>query len=68
MCLVLVIIVCKEIFINVGKALYKFLNCYYLIIINGQSVERGANNAKVVCSRLIRTRLHLSFGLLSLFK
>ena len=34
----------------------------------GQSVERGSNNGKVLCSRLIRTRFHFLFGLLSLFK
>ena len=33
-----------------------------------QSVERGANNGKVLCSRLIRTRFDFLFGLLSLFK
>ena len=33
-----------------------------------QLVERGANNLKVLCSRLIRTRFHFLFGLLSLFK
>ena len=33
-----------------------------------QSVELGANNDKVVCLRLIRTRLHFLFGLVSLFK
>ena len=33
-----------------------------------QWVERGANNGKVVCSRLIRTRFHFLFGLVSLFK
>ena len=32
-----------------------------------QSVERGANNGKVLCSRLIRTRFRFLFGLLSLF-
>ena len=31
-----------------------------------QSVERGDNNGKVVCSRLIRTSFHFLFGLLSL--
>ena len=37
--------------------------------INGplaQSVERGANNAKVMSSRLIRTRFPFLYGLLSL--
>ena len=33
-----------------------------------QLVERGTNNNEVVCSRLIRTRFHFLFGLLSLFK
>ena len=33
-----------------------------------QLVERGANNSKVLCSRLIRTKVHFLFGLLSLFK
>ena len=38
-----------------------------------QLVERGARNRKVLCSRfiltrLIRTRFHFLFGLLSLFK
>ena len=33
-----------------------------------QSVDRGANNGKVACSRLIQTRFHFLFGLLSLFK
>ena len=33
-----------------------------------QSVERGANNGKVLCSSLRRTRFHFLFGLLSLFK
>ena len=33
-----------------------------------QSVERGANNDKVQCSRLIRTRIHFLFVLLSLFR
>ena len=32
------------------------------------SVERGANNGKVVYSRLIRTRFHFLFRLVSLFK
>ena len=32
---------------------------------SAQSVERGTNNAKVVCSRLIRTRFYFLFGLLS---
>ena len=32
-----------------------------------QSVERGADNGKVLCSRLIRNRFHFLFGLLSLF-
>ena len=52
--------------------LYFFIN----IVINlfesngplAQSLERGANNGKVVCSRLIRTRFHFLFGLVSLFK
>ena len=33
-----------------------------------QSVERSANKRKVPCSRLIRTRFHFLFELLSLFK
>ena len=33
-----------------------------------QSVERGANNDAVVCSRHIRTRFVFLFGLVSLFK
>ena len=33
-----------------------------------QSVERGANNAKVVFSRLIRIRFYFIFGFVSLFK
>ena len=33
-----------------------------------QSVERGANNAKVMSSRLIRRRFHFLCGLLSIFK
>ena len=32
-----------------------------------QSVERGSNNGKVVCSVLIGTRFHILFGLFSLF-
>ena len=32
-----------------------------------QSVERGANNGKVVCSGLIGTGFHFLFGLFSLF-
>ena len=31
-------------------------------------VERGANNNNVLCSRLVRTKFHFLFGLLSLFK
>ena len=64
------IIACKALLINVGKAQYKLLD-YYLSIINGplaQSVDYGANNAKVVFSRLIRTRFHFLFGLASLYK
>ena len=69
----LFIIACKAkgLLIKVGKALHKFLNYYCLIIINSplaQSVYRGANNAKVVFSRLIRTRFHFIFGFVSLFK
>ena len=48
----------------------KIINLEY-VCINGlvaQSVERGANNYMVVCSRLIRTRFYFSFRLLSLFK
>ena len=33
-----------------------------------QSVKFGANNIKVLCSRLIRTKFHFLFGMLSLFK
>ena len=49
------------------------LKCYFRVhvIANGplaQSVERGANNGKVACSRLVQTRFHFLFGLLSLFK
>ena len=33
-----------------------------------QLLERGANNGKVLCSRILRTRIHFSYGLLSLFK
>ena len=33
-----------------------------------QSVERGADNGKVACSKLIRTRFHFLFELVSLFK
>ena len=33
-----------------------------------QSVERGTNDGKVVCSKLIPSRLHFLFGLLSIFK
>ena len=33
-----------------------------------QLVERGANNAKVVSSRLLRTSFHFLSGLLSVFK
>ena len=33
-----------------------------------QSLDRGANNAKVVFSRSIRTRFHFIFGLLSLIE
>ena len=33
-----------------------------------QSVERGANNGKLLCSRLIRSSFHFLFGLFSLFK
>ena len=32
-----------------------------------QSVDRGANNNKVICSRLIRTNFHFLFGMLPLF-
>ena len=31
-----------------------------------QLVERGADKCKVVCSRLIRTSLHILFGLASI--
>ena len=60
---------CKALLINVGKAQYKLLD-YYLSIINGPLAQSdyGANNAKVVFSRLIRTRLHFLFGLCSLYK
>ena len=30
-----------------------------------QSVERGTDNGKVLCSRLMQTRFHFLFGLLS---
>ena len=30
-----------------------------------QLVERGTDNSKVLCSRLMQTRLHFLFGLLS---
>ena len=33
-----------------------------------QSEERGANNGRVLCSRLTRTRSHFLYVLLSLFK
>ena len=33
-----------------------------------KSVARGANNGKVLCSRLKRTRFHFLFGLLTHFK
>ena len=69
--LTLFIIACKGLLINVGKALYKFVNYICLIIINAplaQSVDRVANNAKDVFSRLIRSRFHYLFDLLSRFK
>ena len=33
-----------------------------------QLVEDGADNGKVLCSRLIRTKFNFLFGLFSLFK
>ena len=46
------------------------INLEYVCInpLVAQSVERGTNNGMVLCSRLIRTRFHFLFGLLSLSK
>ena len=46
------------------------LNCS-IFLSNGplaQSVERGSNNGKVLCSRLKQITFHFLFGLLSLFE
>ena len=55
---------------------FSYIHCLKMLICsmfvsNGplaQSEERGANNGKVLCSRLMRTRFHFLFGRLSLFK
>ena len=55
--------------------LFAYIYCIKMLICStfvsndslAQSVERGANNSKVVCSGIIRTRFHFLFGLLSLF-
>ena len=46
------------------------LSCSTFVSIGplAQSVERGTNNGKVVCSRLIPSRFHFLFGLLSISK
>ena len=44
-----------------------FWNAFVSNVQLAQSVERGANNGKVLCSRLIRSSFHFLFGLLSLF-
>ena len=54
---------------------FAYIHCLKVIIleyfyINGplaQLVERAANNTKVMCSKLIRTRFHFLCGLFSVF-
>ena len=50
-------------FLNIINLEYVYVNALV-----AQSVERGTNKGMVLCSRLIRTRFHFLFGLLSLFK